>query len=308
MLKTHLDEFKGILVAIYACYDENGEVSVEDMEALARFYAEKGVKGLYVGGSSGEGILQSVQERQTIMRAIKNAVGDELTVIAHIGAPATRDSMVLAQYAESIGIDAVSAVPSIYYGLSEQAVENHWQSIIDSTSLPFIMYHIPATTGFHLSVSLLQRMAEKPKVIGVKVSSASSYELHQFKQAGGDDFIVYNGSDEQLLAGLSMGADGGIGGTYGVMPELYLALHRCYTEEKLQAAQQWQTIISDIIGDILATGKLNAVVKEITRLRGYDCGAPRMPLEPLAPSDLSTVKMIHAKIMKAIDHVESNHE
>ena len=139
-------------------------------------------------------------------------------IIAHVGAPSTRDSVELAKHAEKVGANAVSAVPAIYYRLSPQSVESHWQAIIDSTSLPFIIYHIPQTTGFHLSKSLLTKMAAQDKVIGV-ILAESTFELQQSPAAGGKDFLVLNGPDEQYLAGRSIGADGGIGGTYGVMPE-----------------------------------------------------------------------------------------
>ncbi|GGI43792.1 N-acetylneuraminate lyase [Paenibacillus marchantiophytorum] len=299
-----LDRFKGITIAMYSCYNEQGEIDQAAARALARYYANTGVKGLYVGGSSGEGMLQSVSERKQMLEAVIAEVGEELTIIAHVGAPATRDSVELAVHAEQVGAHAVSAVPAIYYRLSPQSVEAHWQAIVDSTSLPFIIYHIPQTTGFQLSKSLLSTMAKQDKVIGVKISAESTFELQQFKAAGGKDFLVLNGPDEQYLAGRSIGADGGIGGTYGVMPELFLKIESCYVQGDMAEAQKWQFIVNELIVELLSFPSLYGACKAILKLRGYDNGEPRLPLLPIASSDLERIQALNNKILSAISQAK----
>lgn len=305
-MKPHdLALFKGITIAMYSSYDEQGEVNKEGAKKLARHYASTGVKGLYVGGSSGEGMLQSVEERKQMLEAVIEEVGKELTIIAHVGAPSTKDSVALAKHAERVGAHAVSAVPSIYYRLSPHSVESHWQAIIDSTSLPFIIYHIPQTTGFQLSKSLLTEMAKQDKVIGVKISAESTFELQQFKAAGGSDFLVLNGPDEQYLAGRSIGADGGIGGTYGVMPELFLKIERCYVEGNMADAQKWQFIVNELIVDLLSYPSLYGACKAILKLRGFDTGEPRMPLLPVTLSDQGRIEELNNKMLKYIEKAKN---
>jgi N-acetylneuraminate lyase len=183
-------------------------------------------------------------------------------------------------------------------------VERHWQAIIDSTSLPFIIYHIPQTTGFTLSKELLSRIAAQEKVIGVKISSESTFELQQFKAAGGPDFLVFNGPDEQYLAGRSIGADGGIGGTYGIMPELFLKIERCFSEGRLVEAKEWQFRVNEIIVELLALPSLYGGCKAILNLRGFDIGEPRMPLLPIPESDMERVARLNDKIMSFIEQSE----
>ncbi|GIP27601.1 N-acetylneuraminate lyase [Paenibacillus sp. J23TS9] len=295
------EQFKGIIVAMYACYDSLGNVSPEAARGLARYYANAGVKGLYVGGSSGEGMLQSLEERKLTLEAVIEEVGDELTIIAHIGAPATRDSVELAKHAEMAGAHAISAVPSIYYRLSPQSVRHHWQAIIDSCSLPFIIYHIPQTTGFHLSKELLIEMAAQEKVIGVKISAESTFELQQFKAAGGEDFLVFNGPDEQYLAGRSIGADGGIGGTYGIMPELFLKIESCFVEGRMAEAREWQFKVNEIIIELLTMPSLYGGCKAILRLRGLDCGEARLPLLPVPNSEMNRIVQLNDKILQLVE-------
>lgn len=300
MPTDNLDRFRGLFVAMYACYDEAGNVSPAAVRRLAGYYKGTGIKGLYVGGSTGEGILQTVDERKQVLEAVLEAAGDELTVIAHIGAPATRDCAALAKHAEQAGAQAVSAVPAIYYPLSQQSVKQHWQAILDASSLPFIMYHIPQTTGFQLSKSLFADMAAMEQVIGLKISSESVQELQQFKAIGGPDFLIYNGPDEQYLAGRQMGADGGIGGTYGIMPELFLKLEQCFAECRWEEARRWQYRITDIIARLYRFPSMYAACKGILKLRGLDCGEPRRPLLPLSGTDHEPVQQLNDHIADMI--------
>lgn len=299
MKSLDLGKFKGVIVAIQSCYDDKGEVQPEAVQRMVRFLIDKGVNGVYVCGSTGEGLLQSVEERKRVLEAVIAESKGEVAVIAHIGAMNTRDSIELAIHAEHVGADAISAVPPFYYRHSENAVHKHWMDIISSTELPFIMYHIPATTGFNLTLDLLRRMIVNPKVIGVKVSVGSTYELERFKRVGGNDFLIFNGPDEQYLAGRIMGADGGIGGTYGCMPELFVRLEQYYVSGMITEAQHLQTLINDIISDLLSL-PTHSALKEIMRLRGIDCGTVRAPLEEIHESQAPPVRQIHEKIMQTI--------
>lgn len=294
----NLDKFKGVTVAFYAPYDENGEVSIDAALRQAEFYKNVGVKGLYLNGSSGEGFLLSVEERKKIAEAVITKYKDDMTMIVHVGAAATRESVELAKHAEKVGAHALSAVPSVYYRFPECSIEYHWNQMIDSTELPFIIYNIPQLTGYDLSLNLLKKMRRNKKVIGVKNSSMSAYQIEQFKNAGGEDFIVFNGPDEQYLAGRIMGAEAGIGGTYGAMPEMLLHLEECFASGRIKEAQDCQIKINECITEMLSFRCLYAVTKEILRLRGVDIGSVRAPMMPLEEADLPKVKALYEKIMK----------
>jgi len=295
-------KFKGVYVAMYSAYNEKGEVDRERVKRLAGYYAGTGVKGLYVGGSSGEGMLQTSDERKAVLEAVMEEVKGELTIIVHAGANSTRESVEIAMHAEQCGADAVSAVPSIYYRLSDAAVERHWQAMIDSTGLPFIIYNIPQLTGFQLSAELCSRMAAQEKVIGVKMSGDSAFELQQLKEAGGGDFLVFNGPDEQFLAGKIMGADGGIGGTYGVMPELFCRLNELYEEARIEEAQRLQVKINGFITRLLAYPSLYGACKSIMSLRGIETGEPRSPLLPVREADRPALAALNDEIAAAVEY------
>lgn len=280
------NKFRGIFCALNAIYDKNDSIDTEKMKQLVKVYKERGVKGVYVCGSTGEGFLLSMDERKQVAEAVMEVAGDDFTVIVHIGCPSTKESIELAKHCESIGVDAVSAVPSVYYRLPAESVKLHWESIIDSTSLPFIIYNIPQLTGFDLSPQMLSELAENEKVIGVKNSAEPVYLMERYRQAAGKDFIIFNGSDEQFVGGRLMGADAGIGGTYGCMPELFVALDKLVNENKIEEAKALQFKINECIFDLLSCKSLYGAAKQVMSIRfGIDCGDPRKPFLPVAKED-----------------------
>lgn len=295
------DDFKGIFIAFYACFDRNGDISEQATKKLARFYAEKGVKGLYVGGSSGEGFLLTVDERKKMLEAVMSEVGNELKIIVHVGAAATKDSIELSKHAEKVGAHALSAVPNVYYKIPERSIELHWKNIMDSAELPFIIYNIPQTTGYDLSINLLKKMLSYPKVIGIKNSSMSTYDIQKFKSLGGENFLVFNGPDEQYISGRIMGADAGIGGTYGVMPELFLKAEEYYSMGDIEKAKEVQYAINDIIVELLSFPSLYGAAKEVLKLRGIDIGTTRLPLEPIGEEDMPRITNLYEKLINYIN-------
>lgn len=296
-------KYHGIFPAFYACYDEQGEISPERVEALTRYFIQKGVKGVYVCGSSGECIYQSVEDRKITLEHVMAAANGQLTVIAHVACNNTKDSVELARHAESLGVDAIAAIPPIYFRLPDYSVAAYWNAI--SAAAPhtdFIIYNIPQLAGTALTKSLLSTMLENPRVIGVKNSSMPTQDIQIFKALGGADFTVFNGPDEQLISGLAMGASGGIGGTYGVMPELILKAESLVRENRMERARQVQYSVNQIIETLCSGhGNMYAVIKEVLRINeNLDIGSVREPLTALTQEDLTVARKAASMIKEAI--------
>ena len=295
-------KYQGIIPAFYACYDAKGKIDPEAVRALTRWFVEKGVKGLYVGGSSGECIYQSKEERKVVLENVMAEAKGKLTVIAHVACNNTADSQELAAHAESLGVDAIASIPPIYFHLPPYAIAKYWNDI--SAAAPntdFIIYNIPQLAGVSLTVPLLKEMLKNPRCIGVKNSSMPTQDIQMWRDEGA---IVFNGPDEQLISGLVMGATGGIGGTYGAMPELYLKLYECVKEGRLDTALEIQNDCCRIIYKLCSGhGNMYAMIKEVLRKMGCpDCGSVRAPLAELIESDYpiadECVAMIKAAIAK----------
>ena len=296
-------KYQGIIPAFYACYDEEGRISPERVERLTGLLLKKGVKGLYVGGSSGECIYQSTAERKTVLEHVMKASKGQMTIIAHVACNNTADSCELAAHAQSLGVDAIAAIPPIYFHLPEYAIADYWNAISAAApGLDFIIYNIPQLAGTALTLPLFRKMLENPRVIGVKNSSMPVQDIQMFKQEGGPDCIVMNGPDEQLLAGLAIGADGGIGGTYGVMPELYLKIRELFDKGRMEEAREIQYAADEIIYNMCKChGNLYAVMKKIIAMRdGVELGSVRSPLPALTQEDMPRVAQCAEQIDAAI--------
>lgn len=300
---SNAEKYQGIIPAFYACYDENGEVDGERVEKLTEHLVKKGVKGVYVGGSSGECIYQTVADRKRTLEHVMKAAKGKLTVIAHVACNNTAESRELAEHAEKLGVDAIAAIPPIYFHLPEYAIAQYWNDI--SAAAPntdFVIYNIPQLAGVALTMPLFREMRKNPRVVAVKNSSMPVQDIQMFKMEGGEDFIVFNGPDEQLVSGLAIGADGGIGGTYAVMPELYLKIKELVDEGSVKEAQEVQNATDAIIYEMCKChGNLYAVMKEILRMReGLELGGVRKPLPALIEEDMPQVKKCAGMIDEAI--------
>ncbi len=301
-----LNKYKGIFPAFYACYDKSGEIDSESVKAFTRYLISKGVNGLYVGGSSGECIYQSVDDRKALLEAVMEEAEGKITIIAHVACNNTKDSMVLARHAESLGVDAIASIPPIYFHLPDYAIAKYWNDISSAApNTDFIIYNIPQLAGVALSLPLLRMMLENRKVVGVKNSSMPTQDIQMFKAEGtknGREFVVFNGPDEQLVSGLAIGADGGIGGTYAVMPELYLAIYENMKKGEVAKARAIQNDADEIIYTLCtAKGNLYATMKEVIKKRaGIDLGGVRAPLYPYSESDRDVVEKVSVMIDEAV--------
>ena len=306
-MKDHT-KYQGVIPAFYACYGQDGSISAEGVKALTRHLIAKGVKGVYVGGSSGECIYQHPDERKAVLEAVMSEARGKITVIAHVACNNTADSVELAAHAEACGVDAIAAIPPIYFHLPEYAIAGYWNAM--SAAAPhteFVIYNIPQLAGTALTMSLLHTMLENPNVVAVKNSSMPTQDIQMFKDAGiaarGENgFVVFNGPDEQFVSGLAMGADGGIGGTYAVMPELFLKMYELVHKGEMDAARALQYQADRIIYKMCeAHGNLYAVQKEILRrMYGLELGGVRAPLPGLAPADEAVVAEAERMIREAV--------
>lgn len=296
----NLDKYKGVIPAFYACYDEKGEISPAGVQRLAQYFIDKGVKGVYVNGSSGECIYQSVEDKKIVLENVMKVAKGKLTVIAHVACNNTKDSMELAAHAESLGVDAIASIPPIYFRLPDHAIAKYWNDISSAApNTDFVIYNIPQLAGVALSTNLFAEMRKNPRVIGVKNSSMPVQDIQMFKADAGDDYIIFNGPDEQFISGRVIGAEAGIGGTYGVMPELFLKMNELVKAGQLEAAMPIQYAANSIIYKMCsAHGNMYAVIKAILKLNeGFDIGSVRAPLAELTTEDMKIVEAA-AQIIK----------
>ena len=300
-------KYKGIFPAFYACYDDEGNVSEERTAALVNFLIEKGVAGLYVGGSSGECIYLDVEERKRTLEAVMRVAKGKITIIAHVACNNTRDSRILAEHAEALGVDAIAAIPPIYFRLPEKAIAEYWNDI--SAAAPntdFIIYNIPQLAGVSLTLGLLTEMLKNPRVVGIKNSSMPVQDIQMFIRQGklaGKEITVFNGPDEQFISGRAIGATAGIGGTYAVMPEVYIRMNEAIEKGDLDLALKLQNAANEVTYTMCsAKGNMYAVAKKVLEKRmGVCLGGVRAPLLNLQDGDEEVVLKAYKLVNEALE-------
>ena len=175
------EKYHGIVPSLYACYDSDGCVSTLRTKNLARHLAGKGVAGVYVGGSAGECIYQTVEERKLILEAVTDEIGGELPIFAHVACNSIEESRILAAHAQQQGVTAIFAIPPIYFRLPEAAIADYWNEIsMAAPDTDFFIYNIPQLAGVSLTVSLLQKMKQNPRLAGVKNSSMPVQDIQMW--------------------------------------------------------------------------------------------------------------------------------
>lgn len=283
------EKYSQIIPSLYACYDRSGKIDPAVTRRLCRFLADGGAGGVYVCGSAGECVLLTPGERMLILECALAEVGGEIPVIAHVACPTTEESRRLAAHAASAGAAAIAALPPFFYKLSEGEVAEYWNAISAAApGVDFFIYDIPQLSANALSAPLLRTMCENPDLAGVKMSADDVGAVAQFSDLIGEDRVVLGGSDGLLHSALSLGAVGGIGGTYAVMLDRYTALHRAERSGDLREAAEQQRRIWQFLEK--AEGRrcsIYALMKEILRQTcGIDAGGVRAPLGGVTERDV----------------------
>lgn len=264
--------FSGILPALVTPLDENERFLAGSFELLLERVYEAGADGVYVSGQTGEGLPQPLADReQVIEAAVRNSPKDR-TVIAHVGAWRTADAIRLAKHAARVGAHAVSSLPPI--GLySREEVKAYYAALAAVCDIPVIVYYFPEFSQAIATLDAQRELLTIPNVIGLKFTGFDLYSLSKLKQTGA---VVFNGHDEVLAAGLLMGADGGIGSFYNLVPELFVDVYDKAHAGDWPSARATQDRINELIEITLRFPMLPAI-KTMLGWSGIPCGPCFLP-------------------------------
>lgn len=275
-----MEKYKGIFTALLTPFDKNNRVNEKELEKLVKFNLEKGVRGFYVGGSTAEAFLLSTDERKQIMDVVKSTAPNA-TLIAHIGSINEREATELALHAKKAGYGVISSVAPFYYKFTFEEIKNYYFRLADAAQIPMLVYHFPAFSGVNMGIREMGQFLSDDRFLGIKYTSNDFFTMEQCK-SNFPDKIVYNGFDEMFLAGLSMGADGGIGSTYNFMADKFVKINALFEAGKIGQAQQIQKEANRIITILCKIGVMQAE-KEVLNQLGFDFGVCRHPFgEPTA--------------------------
>jgi N-acetylneuraminate lyase len=273
-------KLEGAIPALLTPYNSSGEVSEKMLRQLVEVHIRVGANGLYVCGSSGEGVLLKTSERKKVVDVVVAQTGGRIPVIVHVGSVSTDEAMELAGHAGKAGADGISSVPPFFYPVSPEGIYTHYLRVAKSSPLPLIVYNIPALTGVTVTSGMFAKLMGIPGVAGIKFSSYNLFELRQIASLDEGRLNVLSGNDEVFLAALAMGAHGSIGLTHNFMPKLYLDIFQKFKAGRLDEARELQTYAVQVVAVLIKYPAIPAA-KEIMHWKGYDCGQCRGPLEML---------------------------
>ena len=272
-------ELAGMYAALMTGLSDAGEFDPARQRNINDYVLRQGLKGLYVGGSSGESGLLTADEllaQQALVFA--DAAKTGATLIAHVGMPNLRDSIRLARQAQKLGYHALSALPPHSYPFSDEEVFGYYEALAAATDLPLIVYEIPLRTGRPLPLNLLVRLLDLPNVVGIKYTSTDLFKYSLLRKRQPQKLFFY-GFDEIYAAAGMLGTEGGIGTTYNLLGRLYVAVDQAVRAGDLARAKALQMVSQDFVEVLLETGVLPGM-KAAFRVIGVDCGPTRAPMAP----------------------------
>ena len=262
-----MNGLNGIIAAAITPFDEQEQFRPSSYRALlARLY-RAGVNGVYVCGQTGEGLLQTVEQRKGVAECAMEHSPRDKQVIVHVGAHRTADAVALARHASGAGVSAVSALPPAGAYTFEE-IQRYYQEIAEASQVPVLVYYFPEVCPGIRTTDQLLELCGIPNVVGLKFTDFDLFRMRLIKQTGA---LIFNGRDEVLVAGLLMGADGGIGTFYNIVPELFVEVYEHARRGDWMAAREVQDRINRII-QITLRYPLFPAIKQILLWSGIDCG------------------------------------
>lgn len=285
------EKFKGLYAALLVPFDEHGEVKEDGLKQIAKNAIEtEGLDGLYVNGSSGENFLLSKEKKKQVFKVAKEAVNDDVTMIAQVGSLDLNEAIELGKYATELGYDAISAVTPFYYPFTFEEIKDYYFELIEATQNNLIIYAIPDLTGVNISIEQFAELFNHEQVIGVKYTAPNFFLLERIRKAFPDKLIL-SGFDEMLVQAAISGVDGAIGSTYNVNGKRARQIFEKAQSGQIDEAYQIQHDTNDIIETVLSMG-IYSTLKEILTTRGIDGGLPKRPFKPFNEENRSKLEKL----------------
>ncbi len=277
-------KLSGLFAAACTPMNEDGSLNLDAVEPITSHLLDDGVAGLYVCGSTGEGMSLSTEEREATARAFVQAVDGRVPVIVQVGHNSLSEAARLAEHARSIGADIISATCPSYYDVNtvDGLVDSMAEIATAAPELPFFYYHIPHLTGSRISMAefLVQGANRIPSLAGLKYTASTLDEFQECLELDGGRFDVVFGFDEMLLGGLAVGAKAAIGSTYNLAAPLYSRIIDAFEQGQFTEARRLQALSIRLIR-ALCRGPFHSSAKAVLTMQGLPAGPCRRPLQRL---------------------------
>ena len=273
--------FMGSNVAICTPFSQDGSVNYPELGRLIEWHIENGTNSITICGTTGETCTLSDDEHKKAIKFTVDTVNKRIPVVAGTGSNDTAYAISLSKYADEVGADALLCVTPYYNKTSQRGLVAHFEAIADSVSIPVILYHVPSRTGVTVDAETYKHLAKHKNIIGVKEASGDFSLLAKTRAICPEDFYIWSGNDDQIVAMMSIGAIGVISVMANILPKETRQLTDLCLEGKFKEATDFQSKYINVIENLFT--EVNPIpVKSALKLIGFDMGELRLPLYKLS--------------------------
>ena len=281
--------FCGACTAVVTPFDDTGAVDYAALEALLEEQIQSGIDAICICGTTGETATLSTREYISVVETCVKRIGGRIPVIAGAGSNDTAKAAYLAQHAQEAGADALLIVTPYYNKTSQPGLLKHYDYIAERVEKPIILYNVPSRTGVSFTAHTYQRLAENPKINGVKEASGNLSLVVHTRNLCGPDFTIWSGNDDHVVPMMSLGAKGVISVAANLVPQAVVKMTHLCLENDFQAACQIQLEYADLI-DALFSDVNPIPIKAALNLLNKKAGTLRLPLCEMSEEKLETLK------------------
>ncbi|MFJ9737920.1 4-hydroxy-tetrahydrodipicolinate synthase [Streptomyces sp. NPDC101166] len=297
---TPAPPFGRALCAMITPFTESGALDLDGAQRLADRLVAHGCDGLVLSGTTGESPTTSDTEKAELVRAVREAVGDGVPLVAGVGTADTRHTVELALAAGKAGADGVLVATPYYSRPPQDALEAHFREVADACGLPVMLYDVPGRTGVRIAPETMIRLGEHPGIVAVKDCSYDLLGVQKVLARTG--LAYYAGCDEQILALYAVGAAGYVSTVANVAPRRLRSILDAFDRGDTRAAARLQLRALDLIEAMMATDLPGTVTaKALLTALSLPSGPLRPPLLPATPETTLTLRA-------AYDHLMTNPE
>jgi 4-hydroxy-2-oxoglutarate aldolase len=286
-------DLAGLYPALTTPFAEDGSVSLEGLKHNIKRYNTTGLSGFVAMGSTGESVLLSHKEWESVLIAVKEAAAPGMRLIAGTGAESTAETIEKTKHAAQLGYPLALVKTPHYYkpAYKPDVLIGHYRRVADASPIPILLYSVPVFTGVTLEAPEIAVLAQHPNIIGIKDSSGHVLRAGETYAAVPREFQILVGSPATLLAAVTVGARGGILALASALPELCVALFDAAQSGAREKARELQVVVLKAAAAIVGEAGI-AGIKFIMDQRGYKGGTPRLPLVP--PTEAAKHRMLEA--------------
>lgn len=269
--------FGSVLTAMVTPFDDKLQVNYSAAAEIAQYLAANGSDGIVVSGTTGESPNLTKEEKLTLFKEVKQAVGETCKIIVGVGTYSTKESIELTEKISNLNLDGILTVVPYYNKPSQEGLYEHFKAIAEATSLPVMLYNIPGRTATNLHPQTVRRLAEIPNILSLKEAAGSMDQVSELKNILPSSFTIYAGDDSLTLPMLSLGCTGIVSVAAHLVGNQIKQMINAYKEGDMKKALKWHLALYPIFkGMFIATnpGPVKFLLNEI----GLNAGEYRLPI------------------------------